>query len=463
MNSSALLATGLVLAAGVQAAPADAPAARTEAREIFATITAIETAAGAGQVPRMAQYLAGLLLKAGFAAADVHVVPLGETASLVARYRGNGTGGRPIALLAHMDVVPAKRTDWQRDPFTLIEEHGFFYGRGTADVKNEVALLAETFLRLRREQFVPTRDLILVFTGDEETEEATTADLLANHHELVDAEFALNGDGGFGMLDEQTGRPVLYYLQGAEKTSVTFTLTTRNPGGHSSRPHVDNAIYELADALKAVQRTRLPVMSNEWTIGELSGSGRVTPGALGVALTRFAAQPNDATAAALWAEPGYVGKTRTTCVATMLAGGHAPNALPQSATATVNCRIFPGHSLADVQKALQDAVGTAVKVERQGDPVISDASPLRADVLHAVERALAAVHPGTPIVPSMAEYATDGAYFRHAGIPTYGVTSIFIKESDFVTHGLNERLPVVNFYEGLTHWDVLIRELAGPR
>ena len=463
MRPTVLFVAGLLLAAHAEAAAPDAPAARGEAREIFATITAFETVAGNGQVPKMAQYLAGLFLKAGFPAGDVQVVPFGETASLVVRYRGDGSGGRPIALLAHMDVVPAKRSDWQRDPFTLIEEHGFFYGRGTADVKNEVALLTETFLRLRAERFVPSRDLIVEFTGDEETEEATAADLVTKHRALVDAEFALNGDGGFGKLDETTGKPVLYFLQGAEKSSVTFLLTTRNPGGHSSRPHVDNAIYELADALKSVQRIRFPVMSSQWTIGELAAAGRATPGPVGAALTSFAAAPSEATAAPLWAESGYVGKTRTTCVATMLQGGHARNALPQSATAAVNCRIFPGHPVAAVQKTLQDAVGSAVHIEVEGEALLSDASPLRPDVLQAVERAIAAVHPGTPIVPSMAEYATDGSVYRNAGIPTYGTTSIFIKESDFVTHGLDERLPVVNFYEGLRHWDALIKALASRR
>src|SRR5271163_1171745 len=262
MRQLAIMAAVLVLGAGAAAALAKAPAPvragapaaeRAQAREIFEHIVGIESSVGKGSVPAVANYLAGLFLAGGFPAADVHVLPLGETASLVVRYRGSGRGGRPIDLSAHLDVVTANRADWQRDPYRLIEENGYFFGRGTADVKQEVALLTTTFLTLKARGYVPKRDLIIAFSGDEETEQATARDLVTKHRDLVDAEFALNGDGGGGVLSEDSGKPLLFYVQGAEKSSAEFLLTTHNPGGHSSQPRAENAIYELADALKAVQ------------------------------------------------------------------------------------------------------------------------------------------------------------------------------------------------------------------
>jgi acetylornithine deacetylase/succinyl-diaminopimelate desuccinylase-like protein len=284
-----------------------------------------------------------------------------------------------------------------------------------------------------------------------------------NHRDLVDAEFALNGDGGGGVLSEESGKPLLYYVQGAEKSSAKFLLTTHNPGGHSSQPRPDNAIYELADALKAVQNYQFPVKWNDWTIGDFKAAGPVTPGPLGAAMTRFAADPHDAAAVAELSKVGaYVGRLRTTCVATMLEGGHAENALPQSATATINCRIFPGTPPAEVQATLQKLVGPRVEVRSGYEAIMSEASPLRADVMSAVATAVHAANPGAVIVPTQAAYATDGAIFRNGGIPTYGVGSIFIKHSEEFAHGLNERIPVESFYAGLTHWYVLIRTLAGP-
>ena len=444
---------------GTGAAAPDA--VRSQAREIFAHIIGIESSIGEGKVPLVAKYLAERFKAGGFPDADIHILPLGETASLVVRYRGNGRGGKPIALMAHMDVVTAKRSDWQRDPYTLIEENGFFYGRGTSDVKQEVALLTSTFLRLKAEGFVPSRDLIIAFSGDEETAQATATDLVTAHRDLVDAEFALNGDGGGGVLTEGTAKPLIYYVQGAEKSSAQFLLTTHNPGGHSSQPRSDNAIYELADALKAVQRYEFPVMWNEWTLGDFKAVSQVTEGALGTAMARFAADPGNAAAAAeISKNPAFIGKVRTTCVATMLAGGHAENALPQSATATINCRIFPGTSAADVQKTLQRLAGPKVDVRQGYDALVSNASPMRDDVMRAVAKAVAASNPGAPVVPTQAAYATDGAVFRNAGIPTYGAGGVFIMNSEQFAHGLNERIRVKEFYNGLTYWDVLIKALA---
>jgi acetylornithine deacetylase/succinyl-diaminopimelate desuccinylase-like protein len=471
MRQLAIMAAVLVLGAGAAGALAKAPAPmragapaaeRAQAREIFEHIVGIESSVGKGQVPLVAEYLAQRFRAGGFASADVHVLPLGETASLVVRYRGRGHGGRPIAFIAHMDVVTANRADWQRDPYRLIEENGYFFGRGTSDVKQEVALLTATFLNLKAQGFVPGRDLIIAFSGDEETAQATARDLVTKHRDLVDAEYALNADGGGGVLSEDTGKPLLFYVQGAEKSSAEFLLTTRNPGGHSSLPRADNAIYELADALKAVQHTEFPVQWNDWTLGDFKAAGAVTSGALGAAMLRFAANPHDAAAAAEIAKnPAFVGRIRTTCVATMLSGGHAENALPQSATATINCRIFPGTSAADVQKTLQQRVGPDVEVTQGYEALVSDASPMRADIMAAVARAIAAADPGARVVPTQAAYATDGAVYRNAGIPTYGVGGVFIKDSEEFAHGLNERIRVDAFYDALTYWSVLIKTLAG--
>lgn len=449
-----------------KARAADAAKAAHDARlrEIFATAISMPTSIGLGNVPRLAAYLADQFRAGGFPEADIHILPLGETASLVVRYRGDGTGGKPIAFMGHLDVVTARREDWQRDPYTLVEENGYFFGRGTIDIKQEVAELTATFLRLKAEGFKPTRDLIIVFTGDEETAEATTADLIENHRDLIDAEYALNGDGGDGVLDEETGTAKAFYVQGAEKTYADFELTVRNAGGHSSRPRPDNAIYDLADAIRKLQAFRFPVMWNDWTIENFKAAAQYTPGPLGEAMQHFAANPHDEAAAdLLFQDPAYVGKTRTTCIPTMLAGGHAHNALPQMAQVNLSCRVFPGHPIDAVRATLQEVVGDKVVVKQGNTGVVSAASPLDPKLMAAVAKAVHSVHPGIPIVPEQASYATDGAVFRHGGLATYGVQASFGKESENFAHGLNERIPVASLYDGAAQWYALIRELAGRR
>jgi len=446
---------------------AQAPAAgltpnQAKARDIFQRVIAFKTSVGLGQVPALAEYLAGEFRAAGFAESDIHILPLGETASLVVRYRGDGSGGKPILVMAHMDVVTAKREDWERDPFTLVEENGYFYGRGTLDIKAGVTALTATFLRLRAEGFVPRRDLVIVFSGDEETNQDTMGDLVKNHRDLVDAEFALNSDAGGGVLDETTGRALIYGLQTAEKTYTSYELTVHNPGGHSSQPRLDNAIYELADALKKVQAYRFPVMWSDTTLGYFKATGEITPGTLGAMMRRFAANPKDKAAGDyLWGDFAHVGITRTTCIPTLLRGGHADNALPQSATATVNCRIFPGVDPAAVKTTLAGIVGPKVDVAIVGTSIWSDASPLRPDVMAAVTRAVHLRYSGVPVVPKQESGATDGIFLRAVGIPTYGVGNTFIKDSDDFSHGLNERLPVTSFYDGLDYWHALLTDLAG--
>ena len=436
---------------------------QAKAREIFARVIAFKTSVGLGQVPAMAAYLTGELRAAGFADKDIHFLPLGETGSLIARYRGDGTGGKPILLMSHMDVVTAKREDWQRDPFTLVEETGFFFGRGTIDVKGGLTCQIATFLRLKAEGFVPTRDLILMFTGDEETTQDTARDIVTNHRDLIEADFALNADAGNGTLDEVTGLPIFFSLGTAEKSYATYELTVTRPGGTSSMPHADNAIYELAGALRKLQAYEFPIMWNDTTLGYFDGIGKRTPGTLGRAMRKFAVNPHDQAAAASLADsPTNVGATRTTCVPTLLRGGHAENALPESATATVNCRIFPGIDPAVVKAALQGLVGHKVTVTTVGTPVWSNASPLRADVVAAVTAALRVRNPAVPVVPWQESGLSDAAFTRSLGVPTYGVGAGFIKDSDNFFHGLNERVPVQSFYDYLDFWYVMVKDLASP-
>jgi acetylornithine deacetylase/succinyl-diaminopimelate desuccinylase-like protein len=465
-TSRALVLALACIAVTAVAAEPSRSAADLKAREIYAKVISIPSQLGNGKVPEVAEYLAGEFRAGGFAAEDIHVLPFkgegDQTASLVVRYRGKGKA-KPILLIAHMDVVAAKREDWQRDPYTLIEENGTFFGRGTYDDKQGGVALTSTFLRLKAEKFVPNRDLIIYFSGDEETAQAPAIDTARNHRDLIDAEFALNADAGAGTLDE-SGKALYYSMQTAEKTYADFTLTTHNPGGHSSLPRPDNAIYELAVALEKVSHYQAPLMWNDTTLASLRMAGQQIEGELGAALSRFAANPRDESAAAIIAkEPGYNGQMRTTCVATLLSGGHAPNALPQSASANVNCRIFPGVKIEDVRLALQKVVGDGVEVKLVGEPLSSDASPLRKDVVDAVTKAVHAIHPGIPVVPAQGSGASDGLVFRSIGIPTYGTDGNFMKPNEKFSHGLNERLTVQSFYDSLTFWHTLVTGLAGKR
>ena len=457
----ALITVLAISTCAAQAPPSTLSAPEAKARAILERVIAFKTSVGLAQVPAMAAYLAGEFRAAGFPDADIHIFPLGETASMIVRYRGDGTGGRPILMMAHMDVVTAKREEWQRDPFALVEENGFFFGRGTFDIKGGLVCEASTFLRLKAEGFVPRRDLILMFTGDEETTEDTTADLVKHHRDLIDADFALNADAGNATLDESSGAPLFFSLGTAEKSYASFDLTVTNPGGHSSLPRADNAIYELADALKKLQAYQFPIMWNDTTLGYFKGIGKLTPGPLGQAMQQFGADPHDQKAAATLAQsPTYVGMTRTTCVPTLLRGGHAENALPESATVTINCRIFPGIDPAAVKVTLQGLVGPKVAVANVGTPAWSNASPLRADVLAGVTKALHVRYPRVPIVPMQEPGLSDAVYTRGIGIASYGVGAGFIKDSDDYMHGLNERVPIKSFYDYLEFWYVLVKDLA---
>jgi acetylornithine deacetylase/succinyl-diaminopimelate desuccinylase-like protein len=447
-----------ITAAG--AAAQDAPHQR-QARQMFERLIAFRSAATHGQVPAMARYIVETLRAGGVPEADIVTIPHEETVALLVRVPGSDAAARPILFSAHMDVVDARPEDWERDPFKLIEQDGMFYGRGTIDNKAGVTSLASTILRLRANRTPLRRTLVFAFIGDEETGMQTTR-LAAAHDWARNAEFAINSDAGGGSLSAD-GRAQAYLVQGAEKTYADFRLLVTNPGGHSSWPRTDNAIYDLARALTRIETHRFPVMSNELTRAYLGTIGKATPGPEGDALRRFAANPQDEAAAdALWRMPEHVGTTRTTCVATRLDAGHAPNALPQKATANVNCRIFPGHSPEDVHQALVQVIGDpTVKVEMPANLIVSPVSEPRADVMAAVTRSIHARHPGIPITPYMESGGTDGIVYRTAGIPTFATSGVFLKASDMFAHGLNERIPVASFYEAIDHIHDMAVALGG--
>lgn len=460
----------LCLIAGISAAPvlqADDTIRSAHAQktlEIYRTIVEVDTSKRTGNTTKVATYLAGELVAAGFPPEDIEVPMTGEFASLVARYRGNGaTEKKPILFLGHMDVVEALAEDWERPPFQLTEDGTHFYARGTIDNKFGVSQLTSTFIRLKKEGFVPDRDLYLVFSGDEESGMSTTRMLAYERPDLAEAEYALNSDAGGGVLDAE-GNAVAYRIQAAEKTYATWEMTVRNPGGHSSRPRQDNAIYDLADAIKAVQAYQFPVQWSEMTLEYFQHTGEQLGGELGDAMIAFAYDPQDEAAAARLAqEPSYVGTTRTTCVVTMLQAGHAENALPQSATATVNCRIFPGTGVAAVEDTLREIVDNeAVELTMLADPTESPMSELRSDVVAAVTKAVHSRYPDVKLIAYMESGGTDGMHFRNAGIPTWAVSGVFMNPDEMFAHGLNERVPIKAFYDGLDHWSVIIRELATP-
>jgi acetylornithine deacetylase/succinyl-diaminopimelate desuccinylase-like protein len=461
--ASLAFGAGLVLSTTVLAQQDTSPHAG-KTLEIYRTIIEIDTSKLTGNTPRLARYLADELVAAGFPQEDVEVLSKNDRAALVARFRGDGSSGAgPILFLAHMDVVEAHAEDWKRPPFQLTQDDTYFYARGTIDNKFGIAQLTSTFIRLKQAGFVPDRDLYLAFTGDEESGMTTTRLLAYERPDLARAEFALNSDAGGGDLDE-SGRPVTYNIQAAEKTYVTWELTVHNPGGHSSRPREDNAIYELADAIKKIQGYRFPVRWSEMTLSYFRETGQRLEGELGETMLRFSRDPQDEGAAdRLAVEPSYVGTTRTTCVVTMLKAGHAPNALPQSATATVNCRVFPGVPVQEVEDRLRRVVANeAVEFRMANEPTESPISEPREDVMAAVGRAVHARYPGIALVPYMESGGTDGLHFRRAGIPTFAVSGIFMNPDEMYAHGLDERVPIKAFYDALDHWTIIIRELAGP-
>lgn len=458
-----------VVAFGLSAAAAqERDFSENEARalEIYRTIIGMRTAKGHGETARMAAYLAEQLRSAGFSENDIEIVSVGEETGLIARYPGKSeTNLKPILFLAHMDVVDARAEEWEHDPFTLREADGYFYGRGTADNKYGIMNLTQTFMRLKREGFTPTRDLYLVFTGDEETGMTTTKHFAYERPDLAEAEFALNSDAGGGAIAED-GMPLPYYMQAAEKTYASFFITARNPGGHSSRPRPDNAIYDLSRALLKIEGHRFPVMANDVTRAAARAEGQKRADEIGKALVAFADDPaNKKAIRTIRADPGYATMLGTTCVATMLEAGHAENALPQTAKATVNCRIFPGVEVEAVRTKLTEIVSEGFEISPVDDDyVASPASEPREDVTGALLAALRPRYPDIEVVPAMSAGGTDGMHFRRAGVPTYGVGAGFsVAGESSNAHGLNERVRTDFFFAGLDHWIVIIKTLAGQK
>ena len=410
---------------------------RDVARSILQELIEINTTDSAGDNTAAAEAMARRLRAAGFAAADLEVVvPAPKKGNLVVRLRGSGSA-RPILFLAHLDVVEARREDWTMEPFRLAERDGYFYGRGTQDVKGEAALLMTNFIRLKREGFVPQRDLVLALTADEEGGRGPNgvAWLLEHRRALIDAGFCLNTDAGGGQ--SKAGRRVLYSVQAAEKGYLSFILRAKNPGGHSSLPVRENAIYELAAALLKVRDLQFPENLNEVTRSYFE---------------RIPERPSN---------PAYENALRrTTCVATLLAGGHADNALPQTADATVNCRVLPGETQAAVEQRLREAVGPGIEIHVKYPLAPNPPSPLTPAVMSRIEGVVHAMWPGMPVVPAMETGGTDGRTLRGAGIPTYGTGQMFVDMEDIRAHGQDERIRITDFYEGLELGYRLMKAMA---
>jgi acetylornithine deacetylase/succinyl-diaminopimelate desuccinylase-like protein len=455
------------LAAAMIAAPAAAQSADPRAkadRDLFEKVVEIPTVERRGQIPRLTALLSDELRRAGIT--DVTVKdhegnPGDKTQTLIARWPAERPGGkRPIVLMAHMDVVDAVPSDWKHDPFTFREEGGYYLGRGANDNKAGIVAIVSALRQLKASGFRPGRDIIVLFTGDEETAGNGARLAATTWGSLAGAEYALNSDAGGGSA-VKGGSPELFFMQVAEKTYADFRLTATNRGGHSSAPRADNAIYQLAGGLKALEEYRFKPMLNEATRAFFATLAKRDGGAFGSFVQAWLDDPENMEKADLieTIRPGY---TRTRCVATLLSGGHAPNALPQKAEANVNCRIFPGTSPEAVRAELQAIVGKEVTVTAHEVGAGADASPLRPDVAAAYQGALRTKYPKAEVSPSMSAGATDAVFTRSAGIPTYGVAAAWSYLGEPLgAHGLDERIPVKAFHDQIEIWERMIRDLAG--
>lgn len=468
LNVALLSAATALPLAGQQSAQQSSLAPQQQlARDVYKELIEINTMDSVGSVTKAAEAMAARFRAAGFPASDVQLlVPDGKPtkANLVVRYRGRGQG-KPLLLLGHLDVVAALRSDWSLDPFVLTEKDGYFYGRGTSDDKAMDAIFVANLLRDKRAGWVPDRDIILALTADEEGGDANGVEwLIAQHRDLIDAAYALN-EGGGGSL--RNGKPFLNSVQAAEKVPVNFTLTATNRGGHSSVPRPDNAIYELAQGLVKLAQFQFPVQLNDISRAFFQGTAALEAPATAAAMRAIVANPNDsAVSATLSKDARYNSMLRTTCVATRLAGGHAYNALPQTASANVNCRIVPTQTPQQVRETLARVLGdTSIKItetvpirEKSGaapSPLTPELMGPVVDITHAMFGA------HVPVIPVMSTGATDGRFLRAAGIPTYGVSGIFGDPSDARAHGRDERLLVKSFYDGQEFLYRLVHRLAG--
>jgi acetylornithine deacetylase/succinyl-diaminopimelate desuccinylase-like protein len=446
---------------------------RAAAIAIFKQLIEINTTdTPLGNVTTGTEAMQKRFLDAGFAANDVHLLgPNPRKQNLVVRIKGTGTG-KPVLFLCHMDVVEALPKDWHTDPFKFVEKDGYYYGRGTQDMKESDAALVATFLRLHREGYKPARDLVLALTADEESGSYNGAEwLVQNHRDLVDAAFVINPDSGG--IELENGKAVVADVEATEKVYADFQVTAINPGGHSSRPRPDNAIYELTSALNKLAAYSFPFELNGVTRSYFEALSKQESGQTVADIHAILATPLDLAAAArLSAEPGFNSNFRTTCVATRLAAGHANNALAQTAQANVNCRIFPGHSPEQIRQQLielfSDAKLSVMYVSDTG--VVAETAPERKaivpppplpEVFEPLTALVTAIWPGTPVSPVMENGASDSIYFAQAGIPTYGFSAIALERGDDRAHGQDERLPVDSYLKSLDFFYAYAKDIGG--
>jgi len=474
---SRILTTVLAALAGGHALAADSAADAASnklARELLQQLIEINTTDSVGNVTAAAEAMAQRFRAAGFPAADIVIVggPNEKKKNLVVRLRGTGQH-KPLLLMGHLDVVEAHREDWTVDPFKLVEKDGYFYGRGSSDMKEDDAIMVASLLRMKQEGFKPNRDLILALTADEEGGCCNGPDwLLKNRRELVDAEFAINTDGW--SVASEKGVAKMFRLGATEKLYGDYQLTVTNRGGHSSEPRADNAIYELSQALINLSKYQFPFELNNVTRPYFEQLAKEASGQRASDLRAILTNPPDETAVQrLSQDPSVNSVMRTNCVATRLDGGHANNALPQRAQANVNCRIFPGHSLEDIRqqliKVIADQQITVRYVADNGQvaEVVPNRKslpppPLNPEVVKPLEKVAAEMWPGIPVVPFMAAGASDAIYTNAAGIPTYGITGIMIDVDDVRAHGRDERVPVNSFYKGNLFFYRYLKALTGP-
>lgn len=447
----------------------DDAATRQLAHDIFKQLIEINTTDSVGSVTAASEAMAQRFRDAGFPASDIQVLgPNDRKKNVVVRLHGSGKH-KPVLLIGHLDVVEAKREDWTTNPFEFVEKDGFFYGRGTTDMKDGDAIMSATLIRMKKEGYVPSRDIILAMTADEEGGTSNGVDwLLKNHRELIDAEFVLNHDGGGVLVDH--GKAGFMDVNATEKLYGDFVLTATNPGGHSSLPKPENAIYQLATALTKIAQYQFPFELNNITRAYYEQMAKISTGERSADIKAALKNPPDMAAVARLSKDAMDNSLmHTTCVATRLNGGHANNALPQSATANVNCRILPGHSLEETRLALEKAIDDPkVKVQfRENSNQLMDHGsdrhsyvppPPRKEVFDPLEKVVSAMWPGIPVVPSMSTGASDGVYTNAAGIPTYCVSGVAYDRNDIRAHGKDEREPVAGFYGGV---DFYYRFLKG--
>lgn len=452
------------------------PATRQLAHDIFKQLIEINTTDSVGSVTAASEAMAQRFRDAGFPESDIHVLgPNDRKKNIVVRLHGSGKH-KPVLLIGHLDVVEARREDWTTDPFQFIEQDGYFYGRGTSDMKDGDAIMSATLIRMKKEGYVPSRDIILAMTADEEGGTSNGVDwLIKNHRELIDAEFVLNHDGG-GVLAEN-GKPVLMEVDATEKLYGDFVLTTTNPGGHSSLPRPDNAIYELAAALTRIANYQFPFELNNITRAYYEREAKMVTGQKAADLAAMLKNPPDMGAVArLSKDPIDNSTMHTTCVVTRLSGGHANNALPQMAQANVNCRIEPGHSLEEIRQTLEKIVADpknpnpTIKVQfRENNNVLMDHGSNRhsyvppaprKEVFDPLDKIVAEMWPGIPVFPTMSTGASDGVYTNAAGMPTYGISGVQYDRDDIRAHGKDERDGVEAFYRGVDFYYAFLKEVT---